>query len=64
MSALAARIAKLESRAPSSNPFARMTDEQLERVVREFLIDATPEQLEAVLAEHPEFRELFAELAP
>lgn len=41
-----------------------MTDEQLERIVLEYLIAATPEEIETDLVEHPEFRELYEELLP
>lgn len=58
------RVIKLESRAPSDNLCHRMTDEQLERIVREFLIGATPEEIGTDLVEHPEFRELYEELLP
>lgn len=61
---LESRVIKLESRAPSDNPCHRMTDEQLKRIVQEFLIGATPEEIETDLVEHPEFRELYEELLP
>jgi hypothetical protein len=63
---LETRIAKLESRTPSGNwsVFATMTEGQLDRVVKDYLIGTMPEEREAALAEHPEFRELFEDLLP
>ena len=64
MSTLERRVKKLEDRGGHTVQLRAMTDEQLKRIVLAHLIAATPEEVEADLVEHPEFRELYEELLP
>ena len=66
MSTLESRIAKLETRQgiTAEQTAFQLDDATLERIIVAFLATATREEIEATLAEHPEFRELFEELLP
>ena len=66
MSTLEARIAKLETRqgTTAERTAFQLDDATLERIIVAFLVSATPEEIEAELSAHPEFRELYVELMP
>ena len=64
MGTIERRVKKLEDRGGQTVQLRAMTDEQLERIVLEYLIAATPEEIETDLVEHPEFRELYEALLP
>ena len=66
MNTLESRIAKLETRQgiTAERTAFQLDDATLERIIVAFLTAATPEEIEATLADHPEFRELFEELLP
>ena len=64
MGTIERRVKKLEDRGGQAVQLRAMTDEQLERIVLEYLIAVTPEEIETDLVEHPEFRELYEELLP
>lgn len=64
MSTLAARVKISEAQRRRTIQLRAMTDEQLKRIVLEYLIAATPEEIETDLVEHSEFRELYEELLP
>ena len=64
MGTIERRVKKLEDRGGQTVQLRAMTDEQLERIVLEYLIAVTPEEIETDLVEHPEFRELYEELLP
>ncbi len=64
MGTIERRVKKLEDRGGQTVQLRAMTDEQLERIVLEYLIAATPEEIEVDLVEHPEFRKLYEELLP
>ena len=66
MNILESRIAKLETRQgiTAERTAFQLDDATLERIIVAFLATATREEIEATLAEHPEFWELFEELLP
>lgn len=66
MASLERRIEQLEAREGISaqQTVLNLSDAQLRRIIVVSLTASTDEEIEAELAAHPEFRELFEELMP